>query len=377
MLPIPLIVLMGAVMFHSGVAPQMIGTLNKWIGRLPGRLGLLAVGGGTIFGTLSGSTAASVALLGKTLVPEMEKQGYKKVMTVGPILGSGGLAMMIPPSGIAVFVAIVAEVSVGKLLIGIIFPGLLMAILYGTYVVGRSWLQPHIAPPYEVGHIAWSDKLVSAARYILPLAFIIFAVLGVMLLGIATPTEAAATGALATIILAAAYGRLTWDVIKKSFINTIEITIMIFVILATAKVYSQILATTGATRGMVAFAMSLDLAPILLIIGMHFMVIILGMFMNLGAIAMICLPMFVPVVIAVGFDPEWYVIMFLIAVEMGFTTPPFGINLFVMQGVAPKDTTFMDMVKGSLPFLYCDAIAIALILSFPQIALWLPGLMQK
>ncbi|MFH1775785.1 MAG: TRAP transporter large permease subunit [Chloroflexota bacterium] len=376
LLPVPLFVLMGAVMFHSGIAPNMLNALNKWLGRLPGRLGLLAVLGGTIFATLSGSSSASVALLGATLVPEMEKQGYKKPLTLGPILGSGGLAIMIPPSGIAVFLAIVAEIPIGKFLIAIILPGLLMAILYAAYIIIRSWLQPSLAPAYDVAHIPLSEKLLAAVKYILPLALIIFSVLGVMLLGIATPSQAAATGALATVVLAAAYKKLTWPVIKKALISTVEISVMIFMIIATAKVYSQILATTGASRGMIQFATSLPLAPIILIVGMQVVVIILGMFMPLGGITMICLPLFVPVVKTLGFDPVWFVVMFLLAVEMGYTTPPFGVNLFIMKGVAPPDSTFGDMVRAALPFLYCDAVALILVLVFPQIALWLPSLMQ-
>ncbi|MFC2019155.1 TRAP transporter large permease subunit [Chloroflexota bacterium] len=376
LLPVPLFVLMGAVMFHSGVAPNMLNALNKWLGRLPGRLGLLAVAGGTLFATLSGSSSASVALLGSTLVPEMEKQGYKKPLTLGPILGSGGLAIMIPPSGIAVFLAIVAEIPIGKFLIAIIIPGVLMAILYAAYIILRSWLQPSIAPAYDVAPIPLSEKLMSTVKHILPLVLIIFSVLGVMLLGIATPSQAAATGALATVVLSAAYKKLTWPVIKKSLITTVEISVMIFMIIATAKVYSQILATTGASRGMIQFATSLPLAPIILIAGMQVVVIVLGMFMPLGGITMICLPLFVPVVKTLGFDPVWFVVMFLLSVEMGYTTPPFGVNLFIMKGVAPPDSTFGDMVRAALPFLYCDAVALILILIFPQISLWLPSLMQ-
>ena len=376
LLPVPLFVLMGAVMFHSGVAPNMLNALNKWLGRLPGRLGLLAVAGGTLFATLSGSSSASVALLGSTLVPEMEKQGYKKPLTLGPILGSGGLAIMIPPSGIAVFLAIVAEIPIGKFLIAIIIPGVLMAILYAAYIIIRSWLQPSVAPAYDVAHIPLSEKLLATVKHILPLVLIIFSVLGVMLLGIATPSQAAATGALATVVLSAAYKKLTWPVIKKSLITTVEISVMIFMIIATAKVYSQILATTGASRGMIQFATSLPLAPIILIAGMQIVVIVLGMFMPLGGITMICLPLFVPVVKTLGFDPVWFVVMFLLSVEMGYTTPPFGVNLFIMKGVAPPDSTFGDMVRAALPFLYCDAVALILVLVFPQISLWLPSLMQ-
>ena len=217
---IPLFILMGEVMFQSGIAPRMIESLDKWLGRLPGRLGLLAVGSGSIFATLTGVSLASVALMGSTLTPEMEKRGYKKSMSLGPILGSGGLAIMIPPSQIAVFLAVIAVISVGKTLIAIIVPGVLMAVLYAVYIIVRCHLQPSIAPAYEVPHIPLSVKLVATAKYILPLGFIILMVTGVIFLGIATPSEAAATGALSCFILAAAYRRLSWEVVTKQFPKT-------------------------------------------------------------------------------------------------------------------------------------------------------------
>lgn len=376
LLPIPLFVLMGEIMFRSDIAPKMMDVLDKWLGRLPGRLGLLAVGGGTIFATLSGASMASVAMLGGTLVPDMEKRGYKKAMTLGPILGSGGLAIMIPPSNLAVLLGAIGEISVAGILIAIIVPGLLMAALYATYIILRSWLQPSLAPPYEIVRTPWSDKLLSMVKYVLPLGFIVFLVIGVIFAGVATPSEAAATGALGTLILAAVYRKLNWNMIKTSFTSTFQVTVMIFMIIAGALAFSQIVAYSGASRGLVDFATNLPLPPLAIVGAMLLVSIFLGMFINLVAIMMLTLPLFVPIVIAMGFDPVWFAVLYLLTLEMGATSPPFGLALFVMRGVAPAGTTMGDCYKAALPFLGCDLIALLLILFIPTIAQVLPNLMM-
>ncbi len=376
LLPLPLFVLMGEVMFRSGVGILMIEALDKWLGRLPGRLGLLAVGSGTLLSTLTGTSLATTAMLGSVLTPRMEERGYKKPMSLGPILGSGGLALMIPPSHLAVFLGLVGLISIGKLLIAIIIPGLLMAALYAGYIIIRCWLQPSIAPSYEVPHIPLSEKLTAFAKHILPIGFIIFMVVGVILLGIATPSEAAATGALGTFILAAAHKKLNWDVVKRSLSGTVLIVVMLFLIIATAGAFSQLLAYTGASRGLIELALSLPVAPIIVIIATQVVVLIMGMFMSIGAIIMVTIPLFMPIVHELGFDPVWFGVITLLNIEMATTSPPFGLNLFVMKGVVPADTTMGDIYRAALPFLYCDAIAMALIIIFPAVALWLPGIMR-
>ncbi len=376
LLPIPLFVLMGEVIFHSGIAVRVVDVLDKWLGRLPGRLGLLAVSAGTVFSTLTGTSVASTAMLGSILVPEMEKRGYKKPMTLGPILGSGGLAIMIPPSSLAVLLGAISEISVGKILIAIIVPGLLMAVLYSAYIIIRCWCQPSIAPSYEVSHTPLSEKLNGTVRYVLPLGVIIFLVIGLIVLGVATPSEAAASGTIGAFFLAAAYRGLSWDVTKKSIRGTLRITGMIFLIIAGARAFSQILSFSGATRGLTELATNLPAPPIFIVIAMQVVVLIMGGFMSLIAIMMITLPIFVPVIVDLGFDPVWFAAIFLLNIEMALTTPPLGMNLYVMKGVTPPHMTMGDIIKAALPFLYCDAIAMALIIAFPSLALWLPGLMR-
>ncbi len=321
LLPIPLFVLMAEILFASGIATKLINTLDKWLGRVPGRLGLLAVGSGTVLSTLTGTSISSTAVLGAVLVPEMEERGYKKSMSLGPILGSGGLAMMIPPSGMAVLLGAIGEMSVGKLLIAIIIPGLLMGALYGTYIITRCRIQPSIAPAYEVTPTPLSEKLIDGARYVLPLGFIIFMVTGLIFLGVATPGESAATGALSTFILAAFFRKLNWKVLKAALSAALDTTIMLFIIIAGAVAFSQVVAYSGASRGLSEFALGLPLPPVLIIAAMLAVSLFLGMFMALGAIIMLLVPLFIPVVIAFGFDPVWFAVMFLLTLEMGATSP--------------------------------------------------------
>lgn len=376
LMPLPLFILLGEVIFQSGMAPNMLDAFDKWLGRLPGRLGLVAVGAGTLFGSLTGTGMATAAMLGTTLVPEMERRGYKKPMSLGPILGSAGLAVMIPPSGMAVVLASLADVSLGRLLIAILIPGLLMALFYAAYTVIRCWLQPSLAPAYDVGHVPLVEKIRETAKYILPFGIVIFLVTGVIFLGIATPTEAAATGALGAIFLVACYGRLTWAMLLKSLTATVRTTVMVLLILMAAAVFSQILAYSQATKDMIQLVMSFSLPPIMLIIAMQALALAMGTVMSTVAILMITLPIYMPIVGVLGFDPVWFSVLLLLNMEMGAVSPPFGLTLFVMKGVTSADTTMGDIYKAIIPYLFCDLAVMALILFFPAVALMLPNMMR-
>lgn len=375
-LPLPLFILMGEVMFQSKVADNMMDTLDKWIGRLPGRLSLLAVGGGSVFGTLSGSSMAGAAMLSSVLVPEMEKRGYKSQMSLGPILGSGGLAIMIPPSVLGVMLAAVGRFSVGDFLVAIFIPGLLMAFCYALYIIVRCMLQPELAPSYEVTKISLKEKLFLTVRYILPLSTIVFLVIGLIFLGVATPSESAACGAFGCFVLAFLYGGLNWRVVKTSLSSTLNITVMVLMIFCGSGAFSQILGFTGATYAMVDAAASLQLPPYFILSAMLFVLLIMGTFLEAMPIIMITLPIFIPIIKALGFDPIWFGAMMLLTIEMGLTTPPFGLILFVVKGLAPEGVTMIDVYKAGIPFLLCDLIVLVILLAFPQVALWLPGLMH-
>jgi tripartite ATP-independent transporter DctM subunit len=373
--PIPLFILMGELMFHSGIANNTIEVIDKWLGRLPGRLSLLAAGAGVLFAALSGSTLANTAMLGTVLLPEMRRRGYKTPMAVGPIIGVGGLAMLIPPSSLAVVLASIGHISVGKILVGGVIPGLLLGAFTAAYVIVRCWLDPSLAPRYEVARASFTEKITGTIKYVLPLGFIIFMVLGLMLLGVATPTEAASSGALATILVTAAFKRLTWKMVKASLMGTLDISIMVFMIIAASNTFSSLLAFTGATRGLLGVVENLDVSPLVVLIGMQLIVFVMGTFMETISIMMICMPIFMPIVTMLGFDPVWFGVLMLVNFETGFITPPFGMLLFVMKGVAP-DLTIKEICYAAAPFILIELLTMALIIAWPQIVLWLPNLVQ-
>ena len=375
LLPIPLFIFMGEVMFQSGLALKVLDTTDKWMGRLPGRLGLLSVAAGTLFSTMTGVTQASIAMLGTLMVGDMEERGYKKPMSLGPILGSGGLAIMIPPSAFAVFLAALANISVAKVLIGGIIPGLCMAVLYASYIIIRCRLQPSIAPAYDVTPPPLSEKVIATVKYVLPLGFIVFLVIGLILLGVASPSEAAAMGVLGSIILAALHRGLNWEMLKRSVRGTIKVSIMIFMIIGGAQAFGQILAFSGASSGLTEFASGLPLSPTMVTMSMLAVALLLGMFISSAAVLMVVIPIFMPVIQTLGLEPVWFGILLLLATEMSLTSPPFGMGLFTMKGVAPADTRMEDVFLAALPFLGCDLIVMILMIAFPNMVLWLPTIL--
>lgn len=375
MTAVVLFVFMGIVLFRSGIAPNMLNALDMWVGRLPGRLSLIAVGAGALLGTLTGAEFITVAILGKGLMPEMEKQGYKKEMSMGPILGSGGLAILIPPSDLAVIMGAIGRFSVGRLLMGIIMPGLVMAAVFALYIIPRCMFQPSVAPVYRKPAVPMSEKLTATAKHVLPVFIIVFLVIGVIFLGVATPTEASGTGALGMLLLAAAHKGVNREMLKNTMVGTLEITVMVLFIIAGAAAFTQILAYTGATRGLVELFLALPVAPIFIIVGTQVLVVILGMFMDPVSLMMVTLPLFMPVIRAMGFDIVWFGVTMLISITIGAISPPFGLSLFVMKGVASPGTTMGDIYRASLPWIALSLLVVALVIAFPQIALWLPAQM--
>jgi len=376
LLPVPLFLLMGEVMFLFGIAQNMMETLEKWMGRVPGRLSLLAVIGGVLFATLSGSSMAGCAMLGQTLLPEMEKRGYKAEITLGPIMGCGTLAAMIPPSALGVLLACLAQISVGDFLLSIIFPGLLMAALFALYIIVRCKMQPDLAPQYEVGRVSFRERIVLSVKYLLPLGLVIFAVIGLIIFGVATPTESAAVGALVCFVLAFFYKGFRGEILKKSILNSVKITVMMFMILSGAAAFSQLLAYTGASQNLVQLAIALPLPPLAILIFMQFVLILLGTFMEPLSILMVALPIYMPIIRQLGINPLPFCSVLLINMEMATISPPDGLVLYTMKAVAPHHS-MGEIYRASIPFVVIDVIAMALIMIFPDIALFLPAIAKR
>jgi tripartite ATP-independent transporter DctM subunit len=375
LLPVLLFILMGELLFHSGVFIKALDTLDKWMGRIPGRLCLLSLGGATLFSTLSGSALGTSAMLGSLLLPEMEKRGYNRTLALGSCM-SGALAMIIPPSSMAVILASLADISVGKLLMSGVVPGLVMAALYGAYIVLRCILQPSIAPTYTLQRFTWAEKISGLIKNVLPFGIIILAVTGLMLAGLATPTESAALGVLTTAGIVTAYRQMNYGIIRKSVSETLKIVVMMFMIFTGSNAFAQILAFTGASNGLIDFVVNLNWPPLLIIVMMQFMLIVIGTFMEEVSTMMITLPIFMPIVKALHFDGVWFGLLTLINMEIGMKSPPFAMLLFVMQGVAPKGTTHMDVFRAVIPFLLLDCLVMVIIFFVPSIATYIPNLIK-
>ena len=372
--PVLLFILMGEIMFRSGLAVRTLDALDKWIGGIPGRLSLLAVSGGTLFSTLSGSSMATTAMLGTTLVPEMRRRGYSYLMSVGPISAAGGLAAIVPPTAMGVLLGSLAEISIAKLLIAGIGPGLFMAGLYAVYIVVRAKLRPESAPTYDVAHVSTREKVVSLL-HLAPLSLIVFMVLGVIFIGVATPTEAAALGALSTAMVAAMYRSLTFKVIALSVMSTVRVSVVVLMIILASNAFSQVLAFTGASRGLVEMVAGFQAPPpVVILVLMMVIVLVLGMFVDQISIMMITVPIYFPLAAQLGFDPIWFGILMLLNMEVANTTPPFGLQLFVLKGVVP-DAPMIEIYKSCFPFVLLDMLNLAVMIVFPALVLTLPRLM--
>lgn len=376
-LPIPLFLLMGELFFNAGVAQKVFDAVDMLIGRMRGRLSYVTVFGGTTFAALTGTSMGNTAMLGSLLVPEMTRRGYKKHMSMGPILGVGGLAILIPPSGLGVLLGSLAKIDIGRLLIAGVLPGLLLAVLYLLLIFIKIRINPDSVPDDDPVDHDLRTRLRVLVTHILPLSIIIFMVIGLILLGIATPTESAAFGVLGVLIVAYFFGGLTFQAIFKSLQGTVRVTTMILLIVVASSTFSQVLAFSGATSGMIRAVSGLEFSPIMVIVVMFAILLFMGMFMDQASIMMLTIPIFFPIAAAQGFDLVWFGIVMLLALEMSGVTPPFGLNLFVMLGVAPKGTTMAEVAKAGLPYLGCGLLLFVMLVLWPQVALYLPSLMEN
>ena len=375
LIPIPLFILMGDLLMRTGLAAKVVEAVDLWIGRVPGRLSLSAVGGGTLFGALSGASMASVAMLGSTLVPEMTKKGYKPSMSVGSILGGGGLAVLIPPSALGVLLGAVSKVSISQLLLGGIIPGLILAAMYVVYFSVRATLQPHLAPPYIAPSVSLKDKLKSVL-VVTPLFSLILVVTGFIFLGIATPSESAAMGVVATLALAACYRSLTLRALKASLMSTMTTTSMMLLVIVGSSGFSQLLAATGSTSGLVSIVGDLDLTPIMMVVIMLAIVLVLGCFIDTISIMLVAIPVFMPIVLALDIHPIWFSHLILIQLELAGITPPFGVLLFVMKGVQ-QHLKISEIYFAALPIVLIQFLLVLLLMIFPEIVTFLPELASK
>ena len=366
---VPMFVFMGALLFHSGLALRVFDALETLFGRLPARLSYITVAGGSTFSTLTGSTMANTAMLGSLMIPEMTRRGYAPHMSIGPIIGTGGLAMLIPPSSLGVLLGSLAGLNIGALLIAGILPGLVLAVGYSLVIYLQARLDPNSAPSYGVQRVPVKRRVQLLVFNILPLGLVVFCVVGFIVLGWATPSEAAAFGALSVAALAAFSGKLSVRALRAALASTVRISGMVFLLILSSSVFSQLMAFSGASTAVVEWSIALEAGPYAKLLLMFALMLVLGMFMDQLSIMLLTIPVFFPLATLMGFDPVWFGVVVLLALEMSLTTPPFGLLLFLMQSVAPKGTTLGQVIRAALPYLACDALLLGVLILFPAITL--------
>ena len=372
---IPLFILMGELLFRSGTMDVLFESIDKLIGKVKGRQYVLVVVLSAVFGALSGVAMAVAAMLGRAIMPGMQNRGYDRKIAAGLIIGGASLAPIIPPSLLAIIVGSLADVSIAKLLIAGVIPGLFVGGIFLVYVFVRIGIDASLAPANLTGEraeVSAGEKVFAIVRT-LPFIIVIFSVMGFIMLGIATPSESAATGVIGSLLTAAIYRKLSIKMIWSSLMAAITVSSMILVIMAMSKMFTQLLAFTGATTELVNLVANLGYSPTVMLIIMLAVPFVLCMFIDTIAVILLTIPIYQPVVTALELDPVWFWLLFLINITLGAITPPFGYTLFAFKAVVPE-MSISQVYRATWPFVALFLLGIAMIIIFPGIATWLPNL---
>lgn len=370
---LPLFIFMGMILERSGVADDLYTMFSRWAGPLRGGLAMGTVVICTMFAAMVGLTGPATLTMGIIAVPSMFKRGYQKAIPMGSVMAGGALGFLIPPSVPMLLYALFTGESVGRLFAGGMLPGLLLATLFILYIGIRSYIQPNICPalPREE-RVNWREKFISVKSVILPL-LIMVSVLGVIFGGIATPTEASAIGVTSAIISALIYRKFTWGVFKGALYNTFKISGMAMWILFGAMAFSAIYVAVGASDLVSSILTGAGLNRWGILIVMQLSFIVMGCFLDDFTIMILTIPIYAPIIISLGFDPIWFAILWIINMQMGYLTPPFGWNLFYMRSVTGSEVTMGDIYRSAWPFVVLQGAGLAICMIFPQIVLWLPN----
>ncbi|MEX2455321.1 MAG: TRAP transporter large permease [Rhodospirillaceae bacterium] len=371
---IPMFLLMGAVAHHTGISASLFRAGRLWLGPLPGGLAVAANFACAGFSAVSGSSIATAAAMGRLAIPEMLRYGYDKGLAAGVVASAGTLGTMIPPSIGFILYGIFAEVSISKLFIAGIVPGLMTAGIYAAMIMIRCKLKPSLAPPFEE-KVTWTERIHSL-RDIWPLFVLAFSIIGGLYLGIVTPTEAGAFGAFVSILLAVFQGRMNWAVLRASVIEGLAGTARIFFVAIGAVLLTRFLAMTGVGAFLTETVGSWAADPILLVIAASVIYIILGMFLDPLGVLLLTLPLLLPMFEALDLDLIWFGVLVVKYIEIGLLTPPVGLNVYVVKSVVGREIELETIFKGVTWFLVCEVLIVVLLVSFPGLSLYLPSLMQ-
>jgi len=375
LMAIPLFVLMGEILFRSDAVEILIDAIDKLVGKIRGRHYILVTALSTVFGALSGSAVAVAAMLGRSVLPTMEERGYDKRLSVGAVIGGASLAPIIPPSLLVIMVGSMVDVSIADLLIAGIVPGFLLATMMIIYTYVRVLRNPKLEPPLkeEATKKLSSKEILVAFSHTLPFLIVIFSVMGLIMLGVATPNESAATGVLGALVAAAIFRKLSFKMFIDSVLGTCSISAMILIIIACSMFFGQLLTFTGATTGLVGMASGLGLPPLGTFFVLMFIPFAMCMFVDLFAVMLIAIPIYEPLLGVYGFDPVWFWMMFLINMTLGAMTPPFGYTIFALKGAAPQ-FSMEDVYAGTWPQVGIFITGMVIMYIFPSIITFLPSL---
>lgn len=372
MMALPMFVWMGEILFRSRISQNLFKGLTPWMDRIPGRLLHVNILACTFFAAVSGSSAATTATVGKITVPELQSRGYDKGLSVGSLAGAGTLGFMIPPSMMMLVYGIIGEVSIGKLFIAGIIPGLALAAVFSLYIMGRCLINPDLAPAGADRH-SWRQRI-KAIPEILPVLLLILAVLGSLYAGWATPTEAGAVGVIGSMVFAVMTRSMSWEVFRSSLMGAVKTTSMIMLIVMGASFLSIVVGYLGITRKLTLFVTEMGLSPLMLILILSVLYLILGCLVDGFSMIVMTTPIVLPMVIASGFDTVWFGIYLVLMIEISQITPPVGFNLFVISSLNNDD--IFVIAKDAFPFFVLMLFVTILITVFPQIVLYLPNLMK-
>ncbi|NLO97762.1 MAG: TRAP transporter large permease [Peptococcaceae bacterium] len=370
---IPLFILMGQFAFHSGLSSDLFDAADKWLSRLKGGLAMATIAACAGFSAICGSTAATAATMGVVALPEMRKYGYSNRLATGSIAAGGTLGILIPPSTGFIIYGIIAEQSIGRLFAAGIFPGIVLTICYIISVAVLVRVNPNIAPGTK--KYPFKEMLYSL-KGVIGIAILFIAVIGGMFANIFTANEAAGVGATLTLIMMILKRQFTWAKFIDCLRSTVKTAGMIFLILIGAYVFGAFLALTQLPMTLANFVTGLDVNPYVVLAVILVLYAILGCIMDSLAMVMLTVPIFLPIITALGFDPIWYGVLMIMVMEMGLITPPVGMNVYIVAGVA-KDVPLVEIFKGVAPMVLGMFIAVIIVAAFPQISLWLPNLLFK
>lgn len=362
----------GMILQSAGIADVMFDTMRTWAGGVRGGLAVGVVIICAIFAAMVGISGAATVSMGIIALPAMLKRGYDKELAVGTIMAGGALGILIPPSATFVLYGIIARASIGQLFASGIFPGFLLASLFIVYILIRCHFQPHLGPglpPEE--RASWKEKFISLKGLVLPL-LLVFLVMGLILLGVTTPTEASGVGSIGALIVAAIHRRLNWGMLVEALRTTLRLCGMISWIFLAALAFAKIYLGLGAVEVLGNIITAVGLGPWGTLIIMLASFLIIGCFLDDEAMLFIVAPLYIPLVINLGFDVVFFGCLYLMSTQAALLTPPFGYNIFYMKGIVPKNITILDIYKSVIPFVGLQILGLAIVLRFPQIAMWLP-----